>query len=230
MATYNDVLTMVRDRLNEPTARFWTDAQLLAWISEGQRDIARRIEVIQSSTATNIVANQNDYTITANIVRVHRVEYTDPQGVIYALEYRDFNNMDAIGYGWVDVSATGRPCYYTLWGVSPSVSLTLFPKPDEAVTNGLRVYYYKYPDLSSSTTQSIELPGGWEDLIVEYCEYSALRKNKDPRWQEAKGLYEQKIEDMRQLTRRFVDQPGIIDYYDRQSNYLQFWGDGNEWW
>ena len=86
MATLGTLVSRTRDRLNEATARFWTDDQLKNWINEGQRDIARRLEVIQSEASINIVAETNDYTPELNIVRIHRVEYVDSQGIIYALD------------------------------------------------------------------------------------------------------------------------------------------------
>lgn len=221
MTTLLDLRTSLRDRLNEPSARFWSNAQLNNWLNEGQKDIARRLEVIQTQSTINVVANQNDYTLNLPIVRVYRIEYTDPNGIIYPLEYRDFNAMDSVGYGWVDVSATGTPMFYTLWGVPPTLQLTLLPKPDLNVPNGLRLYYYSLPAVMVQDTDVVTLPAGWEDLIVDYAEYNALRRNKDARWMEAKQIYEHKLEEMRQLTRRWTDQNVSIEMY--RGRHYPFW-------
>lgn len=37
-----------------------------------------------------------------------------------------------------------------------------------------------------------------------------MRRDRDPRWQEAKQLYEENVGQLMVLTRTFVDQPGTI--------------------
>lgn len=206
--TLTTALSRVRDHLNEATAREWSDAQLTQFINEGVRDVARRAEVLQTKADVSVTAGTQEYTIPTDALRVTRCEYT-PTGSssIYPLEYRDFNAADQI---WWTSRATSRgtPVLYTLFGYPPSIKTTLYPTPSQ--DGKLSVYYYKLPALISTGSETLGVPEGWEDLVVYYAEYMALRRDADPRWQEAFQLYEAKLQDMMILTRRWTDQAGVV--------------------
>ena len=218
MVTQAEALTKVRDRLDETTAATWTDAQLRGWINEAVRDIARLSETIQSTatitiTSTDITNGVQEWTLDGTTLRVYRVEYKPTgQSNVYPLEYGDFNNLDAVWWTRKTVS-TGTPQMFTLWGYPPQLKIVLYPKP--ALAGTLTVYYYKVPaDLATSTTAdastTLSVPNGWEDLVYEYVTYLALRRDRDPRWQESKQAYVEKLAAMVDLTARWSDQSGSI--------------------
>ena len=101
---------------------------------------------------------------------------------------------------------------FTLWGYPPQLKIVLYPKPGLAGT--LTVYYYKVPDDlatdGSAASTTLSVPNGWEDLVYEYVTYLALRRDRDPRWQEAKAAYDEKLTAMLDLTTRWSDQSGSI--------------------
>lgn len=209
MTTLLQFRTLIRDRLDEPTARFWTDTQLNSWINEAAADIARRTETLQDRQTQSVVANTREYSLDANVLRVYRVEYI-PTGAgqpTYPLEYRQFNALDSI---WHTQSAltTGTPCYFTIWGFSPTNKIILYPTPTRAGT--LRVYVYRLPTATTTDGTTIEVPAGWDSLVIDYAEYSALRKDRDPRWSEARSLYESRLADMWDMTRQYSDQMSVI--------------------
>lgn len=209
-ATY---ITSCRERLDETTARYWTDVELRRWINEAARDIARRTETIQDRATVSVVAGTQEYTLANNILRVHRVEFVGTgDTAVYPLEYMDFNNMDQL---WVTrkTQDRGTPRVFSLYGFVPNLKIILYPISDRSGT--LTVYSFRLPvELATDTTAdantNVELPEGWEDLIVEYVLYQALLKDGDDNWQAAKQLYEQKLDDMLIRTQRWTDQAGMM--------------------
>jgi len=217
MVTQAEAVTKVRERLDETTAATWTDAQLRGWINEAVRDVARLSETIQSTatitiTSTDITNGVQEWTLDSTTLRVYRVEYkATGQTNVYPLEYGDFNNLDAVWWTRKTIS-TGTPQMFTLWGYPPQLKIVLYPKP--ALAGTLTVYYYKVPaDLATDGTAAsttLSVPNGWEDLVYEYVTYLALRRDRDPRWQEAKQAYDEKLAAMVDLTARWSDQSGSI--------------------
>lgn len=219
--------TKVRRRLDESTARFWTDADLNEWINEGAREVARRAETLQATTNISSVADTQQYSLPSNVFRVHRVEFTRDPSRSTALEYRDFNTMDSIWWGSHYMSP-GDPYWYTMWGFPPTLAMIVYPTPPDSIADAFKVYYYRMPATASADGDSVEIPSGWDDIILDYCEYSAFRKDADPRWSDAKALFEAKMQNMVDTTRRWTDQAGS---YDTGIGPLPrwIWDDGIGW-
>lgn len=212
MTTLTIMLDRVRSRLDESTTRFWTDAELTTWINEGARDIARRAEVLEATTTINTVANTQEYALPTNTLRVYRAEWSRDGATgttVIPLEYRDFHSMDSV---WWSNSRQGRgdPFYFTMWGFPPSLNMVLYPTPDVSVTAGIKLYYYRLPTAAASGSDEVECPSGWEDAILDYCEYSAWRKDGNQQWGDSKNLYEQKLNSLIETTRRWTDQAGTV--------------------
>lgn len=208
MATLAQLRAQVRVRLDETTATAWTDAEINGWINEGVRDVARRSETLQISTPISVVAGTQEYTAPSDLARLYRAEFKPTNSTsIYPLTYRDFNNMDAVW--WTSkTSVQSTPELFTLWGYPPSLKIILYPKPSQSGT--LTVYYYQVPADVTADGATIPVPNGWEDLVVEYASYLALRRDRDDRWKEARATYEDHLNAMMLLTRRWTDQAGEI--------------------
>jgi hypothetical protein len=209
--TLTELIADVRSHLDETTAAQWSDAEITRWLNEGQQDIARRAEVLQTTQSVAGVIDTQQYSFTdPNIVRIYRVEWRPDAGGVYPLEYRDFHNMDSVWWSQ-QITGSGRPALFTLWGYPPNLQLTVYPKPGE--DGDFKVFYYKMPTAMSVGADTADVPNGWEDLLVLYCETVCLRKDADPRWQEAKAIYEERLGAMIDVTRRWTDQAGMVDTY-----------------
>jgi hypothetical protein len=212
MPTQAEILTDIRSRLDEATGRQWSNEELRRWINDGLRDISRRAEVLQSVVSIGVLTNIQEYELPGNVVRVHRVEWRpDGEQRVIPLTYQDFHNMDQVWVSSQEISV-GDPLFYTMWGYPPNLKVVLYPKPSR--NGALKVFFYAMADQlavdGSDADKEINLPSGWSDLVSLYCEYVALRKDADPRWQEAKALYEETLGDMLDLTRRWTDQAGAV--------------------
>lgn len=202
------LLADVRAHIEEPITHKWTDTEVTRWINEGARDIARRAEVLQTRVDVAATIGQQEYTLPATVIRVYRVEWRPSVGGVYPLEYRDFNNMDAVW--WTNQSTQGQPAIFTMWGYPPVLKLVTYPTVN--VGGVFKVFYYSLPaELSiGNPAVTLDLPEGWHDLITTYCDYIARRKLNDDRWKDAKATYEQRVGEMMEVTQRWSDQAGAI--------------------
>ena len=57
------IITTARYYLNEATASFWADAELLVWLNLGTRDIVARTKCLESSKSITLVPNTVEYSV-----------------------------------------------------------------------------------------------------------------------------------------------------------------------
>jgi hypothetical protein len=207
------VLTDVRSRLDEPAQQFYTDAEIRRWINQGSKDVARTCETNQTTATVSLTPGVQQYSAPTDTIRIYRVEYHDNVSRIVALDYRDYNNADSVWWT-TQTTVQSTPGMWTAWGFPPNLKIVLYPIPGNAGTS-IKIFYYQSPaelaiDGSASNTD-IAIPSGREEIVVDFVEYMALRKARDPRWQEAKALYDEKVKAMYDQTRRWTDQAGTFD-------------------
>ncbi len=216
MLTQAEAVQQIRDALREAAARQWPDDVLRRWINDAVRDMARVAEFSESisSFPTTAAVQQYDLsTLSPPPGRIHRVEYTQTGdgGIITPLEYEDYSNLDSV-WGTSKGITQSRPWCWTTWGVAPAIAFLLYPTP--TLNGTVTFYYYSIPeklaDDGSAAGSSLSIPDGWDDMVVNYVEYKALRRDRDARWQEAKSLYDEGMQHPMNLTSRHSDQEGRI--------------------
>jgi hypothetical protein len=212
MTTQGDFITRARSRLDEDTARQWSEQDLRAWINEGARQIARKTEALEDRQTIAAVVSQSEYTLASDAIRIHRVEFTPTSEDTVKLEYVDVKQLD--NFGWNDRTRTdNNPYIYTVWGSGATLKLITFPSP--ATAGNFTTWYYRLPVSLSETgntqrNSTVEIPQGWDDVLLDYIEWRALRKDRDPRWQDAKAVFDESMDTMYNMTRRWVDESGMI--------------------
>lgn len=220
--------TDVRSHLDEITARFWSDTELNRWINEACVDMARRTETLQNfNTNMKTYPGQAKYPMPKHIIRIHRLEFVPFNSTnVYTVTASTYQELDQY-WGITQQSQMSYPYYYCLWG-TPGINLTiqLYPVPSQAGT--LNVFYYRLPITMVNDTDTAEIPSGWDDMVVLYCEYVAKRKDKDPTWQEAKGLYEERLSTMVDITRQWHDQERTI-FFGNGAIPEWLYGGGGDW-
>lgn len=208
--TLKEARDLLRVRLDEPSPRRWQDHQLNAWINEGCRDVARRAECLHSEGTIAVLANVQTISLSTltGLTKVNRVEWqTTGDSAKVALEYRDFNNMDAVWFDHQSVTK-GRPDYYTLKGTPPSLSCVVYPTPSQAGT--LRVHYWRVPADAGADATTLDLPEGWSDIVLDYAESRALRRDGNPEWKAALETYKDNLAALVETTRRYTDASTVI--------------------
>lgn len=194
MPTATELLAEVRDIIDEPAAAQWTDAQLRKWINEANRDLARSTRHYKKSIEIETVAGTGSYTVDADVIAIEHAWFWDVGGDRrIPLTPRHMENMDAVrGYNW---DREGTPQFYSTMGTPPAMQIVVFPVPTLS-TDKLNLLVAKLPtpmDVDGDDDdEDVDVIPAWYDALADYCEFKALRRDRDPRWQEAYGLYQEK--------------------------------------
>jgi hypothetical protein len=185
--TLSDARTQLRDLLDEASANFWTDAQLNTWINNGAQDIARKAKCLLEKQSIQVFNDVGTYAAPGNVVEFHRVEYLPAQSPnVYVLTFRNYSEMDSL-WGINQQIQNYYPNYWTLWREPPNTQIILYPIPSTAGT--LNVQYYRTATLAVNDTDTIDIPEGWDDVVVEFGMWKALLKKQDPRWSQIRQAY-----------------------------------------
>lgn len=217
MATFAQVIAQVRDALDETSPAQWQDVQLRRWINRGLVDIARVTRHIRDRATISTVSGTAEYTVAANVLEIESAYFLPGDGRYIPLTARQWEAMDAV-WGTQQNQTGGYPELFTVWGYSPNLKLRLYPAPSTTGTNNVSLMVVRTPTLLSETgaqdSTALDMPEAWTDALVHYCEYCALRKDRDPRWQEAYTLY-QEVRDQLVVMGDYLNAPReiIMDPY-----------------
>lgn len=204
------MITNVRSLLDEPNPQFWSDAELTGWINECCSNVARKIEWKRNEMDIAVTADEQNYTAPDDMIRIYRITFQpteDPTNNTYTVEFRGMMEMDQI-WGINQEWPANYPLYYTTWKVPPTLNIQLYPVP--SVDGELQVYYYQMITPVVDGGDDVDILEGYEDIVIDYTLYRALRKDADPRWAEFKQTYEDKLEDLFENSRTFQDQAGTF--------------------
>jgi hypothetical protein len=221
-------LSNTRSFLNEPVSQEWSDSQLTAYLNMGQADVQRKSEALRAMATVAVTANVQKYNAPNDSLRIYRVEYVPtgaPTQQTYSLEFRGYNEMDAI-WGIYQQYTGAYPSLYTLWNQPPTLQIVTYPVPAE---NGvLNVFYYRQPAPMVLTSDTMDCLPGFEDVIYDYAVYRALRQDADPRWQDQWKLYSDDLSNMIDMSRTFTDQPNAFS--SGSMNVPSWLVTGSDWW
>lgn len=225
-ANLADCIRRSRSVLDEPSARFWTNQEITDWLNDGARDLARKAEdLLVFDTSMQILPSVNTYPLQLDIIRIHRAEFVPINSTqTYPVRASSQDEMDQI-WGTYQLNPASYPSWFVTKGYPGGAGTSLFqiqfyPVPSQA--GNVNLYYYKVParmgnpDLDSTQlARTIDLPEGWDDLLISYVEWRALRKTRDPRWQEAYQIYNEQLDYFLNITRFYHDQQQVISTASR---------------
>ena len=217
--TMAQAITRTQDRLDELGAPIaWQLTSLRRWINEGVRDVARRTETLLVDVELPLAAGESGTTLPADVLRVHRAAFTEGTDRTYGLEFRDFNAVDAVWYTNATTAIQATPREFALKGFPPQLDILVNPRPSTPGT--LTVHYYALPvelaDDGTDDGEDLQVVEAYTDLVVDYASFLALRRDRDPRWQEHRVAYEDNLTAMLDATRRWSDQAGNVSRSGQQ--------------
>lgn len=171
--TGDDVAFRVRSSFGDFSGAQLSDAAILSWINDGQREIVNSNTLLRATKYANIVANQQDYTfpndkvlaIEAVYVDGYPVQNVSPQAAReYILKLDPSLLLDAV-----------RP---ELWYERAGV-ITIYPVPRQSITNGLKLEYLKYPVSLSTLSGTLGIPDRYFNELVTYVTSQALEADEN---------------------------------------------------
>jgi len=200
--TRSEIRTIVRKRLGETTAAFWTDTELNTYINLGCKDISWRLKCLRdndtiavaSCDANTDAAVSNEFVISTNLTNCYAINE-----VYFRNEDKDYIRMipttreelDIIDSAWQSLvgwtytnttsgvvtynyeSQTSEPTHY-YWDREEDV-FGVYPPPDDDNDGGIcKIYFSKeHIDLSSDGA-SPQLPSGVHLAVIDYSVYCGL--------------------------------------------------------
>lgn len=122
---FSVIQSKVRERLLEPSARFFTDAQIKAFINDGYADFIGRTKWAERLSCQPAVANQYEYNLPSNTIKVKKIRWEDQYRINPKKEF-EFDNI----VGQANDSTNSRPHIYTLlpW----DLKIRVYPIPSAA--------------------------------------------------------------------------------------------------
>jgi hypothetical protein len=171
--TGDDVAFRVRSSFGDFSGAQLSDAAILSWINDGQREIVNSNTILRAIKYSNIVAGQQDYTfpedkvlaIEAVYVSGYPVDNVSPQAA------REFiKKLDPE----MKLNATRPEIWYERAGV-----ISFYPVPDETITNGLKLEYVKTPTNLALLSNDLGIPDRYFNELVSYVISNALEADEN---------------------------------------------------
>lgn len=198
--TLATILTNARTTLNEPTASFWSDAELLVHAIDGIKDLWRGIIDLdeghfQTRDESNVSQEADALTLTGVPTDVFRVELIEPRDLTttssaqnLTYEPKKTNHPDfTAARGLGSVQPAGQIVYFALKGAgSPVDTPTIEVAPKLTAAVNLRLIYI--PTLGTLTSGSNNpIPGESDKAITAWVIAFARAKERpkrdpDPEW------------------------------------------------
>jgi hypothetical protein len=224
---------------NGPFPLFYTDTEITDWVNDGLRDVSRRAEDLITFDTTITIApytpvpgqSAPTYSLQDDCIRIQRIEFV-PTGAInqtYPLIASTQWEMDQV-WGTYQQNPASYPQFWVTRGYPGGTGrnnylLQIYPVPSQGGT--LQVYYYRLPirigdpvATPSNYLVTLDIVEGWEDAVVDFATYKALQKARNPEWQDRKSEYEEKVNQMIDVTRSWTDQP---HYFSFGTRFMPSW-------
>lgn len=229
-STFQNLIDQVRQtNLIESTASYWTDDELAVILTNGAKDLWRRIVDLYEhhfltldETLVSLAASTPYLTgVPADVYRVVSIEprvlgESNPnQGLIF--QPRDWNSPDfAQARGASPITPSNNSIYYTLFGVGGPISAPIIrvsPRVTSAVSLTL-AYNYTLPALVKSSTNPI--PGESDNALKAWLTAYAKAKERDdgapdPEWLAIYGT--EKTNLIQQLAPRQIQEPEVTEAF-----------------
>lgn len=195
----SDVITRVQRQFGDEAAVQVTEADIIRWINDGQREVVKHNEtLLEKVTTTNIVANQQAYNYPVDLQTFRSLHYKDSgMNSFQKLKGYNFNQFNELVDQWdgTDYPA-GVPTIYTLY----AGQFLLFPIPQTSLTNALKVYYQRKPTDVSTGASTIDLPDSYFEVLVKHCLSQAYEMDED--WEAAGAKMTEMASDLKLLRGR----------------------------
>lgn len=170
-----DVSDRIRTTFGDTSGAQVTDAMVIRWINDGQREIINNNPVLKATKYTNFVAGQTEYTFPTDAVQFIEAVYVDGRPIknLSPQEYREYILE-------TDPEVEETSAYPAIWYERNGV-ITFYPKPTTTYANGLKLEYVKTPaDINAiSSGTNLTIPDRYFNQLVDYVLARALELDEN---------------------------------------------------
>lgn len=167
--TPTEIATASRQRYNSVNDTFYSDAEIIDIVYEGELDLAQYALVIEDvDTSVTTVAGTQSYSLPSNTIAIRRVEYDGAK-----LKKINFREDDALTGSNSDQTTQGTPQYYYEW----NDKIYLRVLPDAAKT--LRIHRYKEPTVLTTASTALSIPSRYHMNLIDYVVGEMAAKDKN---------------------------------------------------
>ncbi len=169
--TASEIITQARVLLNDSSAdtarQRFSDAQLLSFLNDGQREANIFTWVLRSSYTVTLTGGTTEYALPSDFLTTWRVTFSGSK-----LDQTSFNQLDADSLGWQ--TSRGRPNKYYIYLSSPAV-IGFVPAPTTLSTGTVVIYYIQQPteitSLSNSPWNAWPILAPYHSGLIYYLAY-----------------------------------------------------------
>lgn len=195
-----DINTRIKRTFGDESGVQVTDADIIRWVNDGQRQIVMNNENLFEKTQTIAsVPGQGDYALPVDTLILRGISYRGPGGAAYLrLTGFSLNEFNEYIDGW-DGNAynQGVPTAFMVY----AGKITLFPIPDHSLPTALKVYYNSKPiDVTTALSDVPSIPEIYHESLVKYCLMQAYEMDED--WQASSAKSQQMEGDLKILRGR----------------------------
>lgn len=162
------IITQVRYYLNESSATFWADAELLVFLNDGTLNIVARTHCLEDTEDVTLVTDTTSYALSDPFIIIKHAIYNSAT----ALKKGSIDDMGRV-VGSTSRDALGYPEYWAQW----ESNIIVYPKPDsDASGNVVTVYVVDRPTAVVAGA-NVLVPAQYDKALVYYIVGQALKKD-----------------------------------------------------
>jgi hypothetical protein len=166
----SEIRDLIRKRLGETTASFWSNTELNSWINDACTDIAFRTKCIRSNVYFTPVAETSEYvlsTVVPYVLSINEVYHKSLGTTWIKLTSTSRTELDAIYPGWKSATS-GAPSQYYYNREEDVFGLYVKPDATNVGASYCQVYFTKQHIDLTLDTESPQLP---ENIQLAVCDY-----------------------------------------------------------
>jgi hypothetical protein len=158
--TGGDIATYVKRQFGDESGVQITDQDIFRWINAAQLQIVAKIAPIKAKATTNIVSGQRIYPFVG--LAIHQIESIHYDGNF--LPPKSFQQAERDIIEYPDQPDSGAPAFWYEW----AGEIYLFPTPNQAITDGLEIFFTKMPSPVISSTDPLTIPDKYFEAIAAW--------------------------------------------------------------
>lgn len=175
--TGTTLATEVKDRFGDVGAVQINDTMILRWVNQGVHEIVSQSPYLKQLAQTNLLAGQGVYDMGAAFPATRVLRYDSLVAGGKKLKFLPFAQFQEIVPDATDTSPSRPtvPTYFTEY----AGSITIWPEPQESISNGLVIYFSAYPDEMTDLANTLPVPDRFFNALRDYVHAQALELDED---------------------------------------------------